>query len=216
MADVEIRAAGRPGWLGRFGRELAYVMGGLPVAVAALTVAVTGLSFGLSTLVVWVGLPALAGTLMGARAFAGMELRRLERLAGRRPRAAVRAGGDGLRALRDGWAWRALAHMVVAFPLRVAAFCVALTWTVGGLGSLLYVTWSWSLPRDEGETGLFDLMTGNPSEAADIAFTTAAGAVLLATSVPVVRALATADAALTRGLVSGMPRRSLPPGFVQT
>jgi hypothetical protein len=82
----------------------------------------------------------------------------------------------------------------------VVCFSLALTWTVGGLGELLYVTWSWALPRDE-ETGLLDLAFGVDSRAADIAFHTAAGVVLLATSVPLLRGLTAAQAGLARTLL---------------
>ncbi|WP_431043706.1 sensor domain-containing protein [Streptomyces sp. P1-3] len=195
--------------LGRFGRELGYLLAGLPVGVAAFVIAVTGFSVGAASLVVLLGLPVLVAALAAARAFAGVERRHVEAATGRalpahyyRPRDGGGAGLAGwLRALRDPQSWRDLTHMLVAFPLRVTTFCIAVTWTVGGLGELLYGAWSWSVPRDE-ESGLLDLMFGIDSRLADIAFNTGIGVVLLATAVPVVRGLAAIQAALARGLLT--------------
>lgn len=51
-----------------------------------------------------------------------------------------------LRRLLEPQSWRDLLHAVLAFPLRLAAFVIAVTWGVGGIGGLLYVFWEWSLP----------------------------------------------------------------------
>ncbi|WP_049573215.1 sensor domain-containing protein [Streptomyces sp. SBT349] len=199
---------------GRFGRELGYVLGGLPTGIVAFTAAVAGFSAGISTLVIWIGLPILAGTLRAARGMARVERRRVEEVTGRPlpPHVYRDRGGRGwagiVGALSEPQSWRDLTHMVVSFPLRVVSFCVALTWTLGGAGALLYGTWSWSLPDDD-RNGLFDLMTGVSSEAADIAFNTAVGAVLLLTALPVIRGLAALNAAVARGLLTNQHAASL-------
>ncbi|MFD6877847.1 MULTISPECIES: sensor domain-containing protein [unclassified Streptomyces] len=179
----------------RFRSELGYLLSGLPLGLAAFTVAVTGAALGVSTLVVWVGLPILAGTLRAARSLANRERRRVTAVTGRpMPSRHPLPSGTGwagtLRAVRDPRSWRDLVHPVVAFPLQVTTFSVALTWTLGGIGELLYATWSWSLPRGDGNQGLAELVFDTSSRAADIGFNTAIGVFLLATAVPVVRALA--------------------------
>lgn len=63
-------------------------------------------------------------------------------------------------------------------------------WTLGGIGELLYATWSWSLPRGQDNQGLVELVFDTSSQAADIGFNTAIGVFLLVTAVPVVRRLA--------------------------
>ncbi|MGW8846400.1 sensor domain-containing protein [Streptomyces xiamenensis] len=191
---------------GRFPRELSFLLRGLPVGIVAFTVAVTGFVLGVGTLVIVCGVPVLAGTLRAARGMALVERRELEALAGRPlpPHHYRVAGGTGFarmaRSLADPQSWRDLAHMVVSFPLRVVSFCLALVWTVGGVGGLLYVAWAWALPRGEDNQGLYELITGNGSFAADVALTTAAGVFLLVTAVPLVRALA----ALHRSLASAL------------
>jgi hypothetical protein len=191
---------------GRFPRELSFLLRGLPVGIVAFTVAVTGFVLGVGTLVIVCGVPVLAGTLRAARGMARVERRELEALAGRPlpPHHYRVAGGTGFarmaRSLADPQSWRDLAHMVASFPLRVVSFCLALVWTVGGVGGLLYVAWAWALPRGGDHQGLYELITGNGSFAADVALTTAVGVFLLVTAVPLVRALA----ALHRSLASAL------------
>ncbi|MGW7294310.1 sensor domain-containing protein [Streptomyces xiamenensis] len=195
-----------PSSRGRFLRELSFLLRGLPVGIVALTVAVTGFALGVGTLVIVCGIPVLAGTLRAARGMALVERRELEALSGRPlpPHHYRVAGGTGFarmaRSLAEPQSWRDLAHMVVSFPLRVVSFCLALVWTVGGVGGLLYVAWAWALPRGEDNQGLYELITGNDSFAADVAFTTAIGVFLLVTALPLVRALA----ALHRSLASAL------------
>nr|WP_243741150.1 sensor domain-containing protein [Streptomyces sp. 8K308] len=191
----------------RFGRELAYLLAGLPVGVVAFVVAVTGFSLGVGGFAAVFGVPVLAGTLVAARAFARGERARVAAVTGhampapsyREPR------GTGLvrwwHALGDPQAWRDWTHMMLALPVRLITFSLAVTWTVGGLGELCYVLWSWSLPRDGGEEGLLDLAFGIDSTAADIAFHTGIGVLLLATAVPMVRGLTSLQAGVARALL---------------
>lgn len=201
---------GEAGHRGRFGRELRYLLAGLPVGIAAFVIAMSGLAAGAAGFAVLIGLPILVASLKIARGFAGGERSRVAAVTGRalsRPhyRSADGAGTGPvgwLSALRDPQSWRDLAHMLVAFPLRVVTFCIAVTWTVGGLGELFYGAWSWAIPRDGGTTGLLDLMFDISSRVADIAFNTGIGVVLLATTVPVVRGLAKLQTGLARALLT--------------
>ncbi|CAM5640376.1 histidine kinase OS=Streptomyces alboniger OX=132473 GN=CP975_20685 PE=4 SV=1 [Streptomyces alboniger] len=191
----------------RFRRELGYLLSGLPLGMAAFTVAVTGFALGVSTLVVWIGLPILAGTLRAVRALANMERRRVVAVTGRPlPSQHLRPVGTGwagvLRAVREPQSWRDLVHLVVAFPFQVTTFSVALTWTLGGVGELLYGTWSWTLPQGSDDQGLAELIFDNSSRAADIGFNTAMGVFMLATAVPVVRGLAAIQTRLARALLT--------------
>ncbi|WP_461297227.1 sensor domain-containing protein [Streptomyces harbinensis] len=193
---------------GRFRRELSYLLRGLPVGIVAFTVAVTGFALGLGTLVIVGGIPVLAGTLRAARGVARVERRELEALPGRPlpPHHYRTTGGTGfgrvVRSLAEPQSWRDLAHMVLALPLRVAGFCLAVVWTVGGVGGVLFVAWGWALPRGEGHQGLLELMTGNDSYAGEAVFMTAVGALLLATSVPVVRGMVALNRSLAGVLLT--------------
>ncbi|MBO8196620.1 sensor domain-containing protein [Streptomyces oryzae] len=195
---------------GRFGREVGYLLSGLPLGIAAFTLMVTGFALGVSTLVLVVGLPVLAGTLSMAGYLARVEADHIAAVTGRplpgraegqAPGTAQRGSGSGRwKAVRDPQAWRELAHAVLAFPVRVVTFSLTLTWLVGGLGGLTYGLWSWSIPRD-GNDGLMDLAFGVTGRGPDIAFNTAVGVFLLVTSIPVVRGLAVTQASLGRVLL---------------
>ncbi|MEU8133298.1 sensor histidine kinase [Streptodolium elevatio] len=206
--DTRTTTPGRPRQRGSFWRQLGYLYSGLPIGIAAFAVTVSGLAVGASLLVLVVGVPVLAGTHRIARVFAANERRRVEKATGRAlpphhysvPRQS--APRYWWAALRDPQSWRDTAHALLAFPIRVVTFSLALTWTVGGLGELTYGLWSGPIPRDEGKAGLLDLMFGISSRAADIAFNTGIGVVLLATSVPMVRGLTAVHAGLARWLLT--------------
>lgn len=192
----------------RLGRELGFLFTGLPLGIGAFMAGVVGFSFGVGTLVIVLGLPVLVGTLTAARGLARQERTRVEAITGRRlpPHHYREPDGTGLgglwNKLAEPQAWRDLLHTVVAFPVRVAGFCIALVWSVGGVAGVLNFIWSWAIPREDGEEGLLDLMFGISSQAADIGFNTLLGVVLLATLMPVAHGLVALQAALARGLLT--------------
>ncbi|SFN60708.1 Signal transduction histidine kinase [Pseudonocardia ammonioxydans] len=189
----------------RLRRGMGYLLTGLPIGVVALVVAVAGFAAGVGTLVVWLGLPILVLTLRACRGLAGVERRSTEWATGRPlpPHHYRTPSGSGLfRALAEPQSWRDLLHAVVAFPVRIAAFAVAVSWTVGGAGAALYVTWEWALPRDAGPDGLVGLVTGVDSRPAEIALHTTVGVVMLLTAPLVVHGLVLARAGLARGLLT--------------
>ncbi len=167
-----------------------------------------GFGLGVSTLIVWVGLPVLVATLRACRGLAVVERRATVAVTGHELpphhyRAVSRTGTAGLVAqLADPQSWRDLLHAVLGFPVRLAAAVITLSWGLGGLGGLLCVTWQWALPHDGDYRGLLDLVAGVDSPAADIGVDTALGALLLVTFPLVTRALVALRAGLARGLLT--------------
>jgi signal transduction histidine kinase len=179
-----------------------YLLAGLPLGIVAFVVAITGFSVGIGTLVVWIGLPVLVATLVAARGLAAAERALVAAATGRElPPHHYREPDRFLGRLTDPQPWRDLLHAVVAFPLRVAAFSIALVWGVGGLGALLSVTWMWALPRGD-STQLFELVTGVDSLAAEVVLQTLLGAGMLLTLPLVVRGLVAVLAGLARLLLT--------------
>ena len=191
-----------------FWRGYGYLLGGLPLAIVAFVIAIAGFAAGVPTLVVWIGVPILAGALRACRGLAGVERRSTEWATGRplpphyyrepRSRGLMRM----LSMLADPQSWRDLLHGVLAFPVRLVTFVLAVTWTVGGLGSLLYVTWQWALPDNDEGGGLFWLLTGIQGRLGEIAINTVLGAIMVGTSPLVIRGLVATRAALARGLLT--------------
>lgn len=190
----------------RFGLDLAYVLVGLPVAIASFVAVVTLLSVSVGLLVVWVGFPLLVLTLLVARGFAGLERGRL-RLRGDRlppvvyrrrpPRSGVFSFVFGR--LRDRQAWLDVVHGIVGFPIALATWVVTVAWSVATVSGLTYWFWERFIPDDDEQEGLVDLLDWDVSEAL-LQF--AIGVVGLLTIVPVVRLLASAQAGLAKAMLS--------------
>lgn len=130
--------------------ELGYTLTTLPIVIASLCVLVTGLSAGAGLIIVWIGIPLLVFTLLAARWFGSLELRRLE-AAGRPPIARpdwrarpMRRGVTGriLHVLTDGRYWvQALHGAVVNVALGIATWTVVVVWIAMALGGPTY--WFW-------------------------------------------------------------------------
>lgn len=203
-----VASAPAPQWATRLGRDLGYLLAGLPLGIAAFVVAVVGFAAGVGLFVVWLGLPVLVGTLAAARGFARLERGRTPAVTGSAlpPHHYREPSGRGLarllRALLDPQSWRDLLHMVLAFPLRVASFAIAVSWLVGGLGGVGYVLWEWAPPRGPDDQRLYELISGNDSRLADIGFMTVCGAVLLVSLPFVLRGLTVCQTGLARALLT--------------
>ncbi len=190
-------------------RETGYLLAGLPLGIAAFVVAVAGAALGVSTLVLWLGLPVLVGTLRACRGLAVVERRATVAATGHElPPHHYRVGrGRGLTTgllaqLADPQSWRDLLHAFLGFPVRLAAAVITLSWGLGGLGGLLCVTWQWAVPQGGDHRGLLDLVAGVDSPAAEVGVNTVLGALLLLTFPAVVRGLVAVRAGLARGLLT--------------
>ena len=198
---VAVPGAAPGGAVRRLGRRLRYLVLGLPLGVVAFVLAVAGFAAGAATVVVWIGVPILGMTLRAARGMATVERRSTERALGAPlpPHHYREPTGRWLGKLAEPQSWRDLLHAVVAFPVRLVGFIVAVVWTIVGLGATLFVLWEWALPREAGTyNGPFGLITGQDSRIGDIAVTTGAGLVLLATLPWVLAGLVAVRAALAR------------------
>ena len=139
----------------RLPRNLAYLLAGLPVAVAGFVVVVTLIVTGAALTIIWVGIPIGVAGLVVARGFGGLELIRLA-AAGQAPIAQPdwrrpRATGIVRRLLAiiaDGRYWvRAVYVAPVDFALSIVSWVFAVVWSVGALGGVSYWFWERFLPR---------------------------------------------------------------------
>src|SRR5882757_1179569 len=199
-----------------FRRQLAidtgYTLVGFPLATASFVVAVTGLSAGLGTLVVIVGLPILAGTLLLARLFADIERLRIPavlRLPRTRPIYRTSQRGDGIwkrmfTPLSQTQSWLDLVHAIVHFPIAVTAFSVVVSWWASAIGGTLSFAWDWSIPRGPDNHSLAELIGLGHSTFARIGLQTAIGLICLITLPAVVRGCALVSAGFSRMLLTGI------------
>jgi hypothetical protein len=126
------------------GGSLGYLLLNLPVGIAGFVSVVTLAAIGVSTVVVWVGLPFLAILLLGTRAAARVERARVHGMLGTyvatpyRPLPSTGHGARWRARLRDWASWRDMAYFVLLFPIGIAEFVLVVTcWSVGlGLAAL--------------------------------------------------------------------------------
>ena len=126
MTTAATTSPERIGFLRQLGIDTGYTLLGFPLAIAAFVVVVAGLSAGLGTLVIVVGLPVLVATVLLARLFADVERLRIGpvlRKATTRPVYRTSEPGDGvwkrmITPLTQTQSWLDLAHAVLALPDR--------------------------------------------------------------------------------------------------
>lgn len=191
------------------GRDSAYLLAALPVAIASFTVLITGLSLAVGLAVVWVGVPIGGATLVVATWFGELERRRLAaRGTELAPVAYAPVTGLGLRAqlqrMSDPRRWAAVLHGIGALALAVVTWSVAITWWAGTLGGLTYWFWQRWLPADE--QGLADLLHLPVS---DSVVNLALGVVFLVTLPVVLRGCTAVHVGWAEALLTGASRRAL-------
>jgi signal transduction histidine kinase len=188
-------------------RDLAYLLPGFPIALAAFIVVVVGVSLGFGLALLTVGIPILVGTLAAARGFATIE-RAQVRACEQRPLARTyyrtQTGSSLQRAMgvvRDPQHWRDVLHAVVALPVKIFTWTIAIAWVSGGLGGTARVLYDWALPEYPENQELLDLF-GIHSRAATIVLYTVIGLLFVVTARPVLRWAASLNAAVARALLA--------------
>lgn len=197
----------RAGWR-QMGRDLAYLLPGLPIAIASFAVLMMGFWLGVGLfLLALLGLVVLVLTLGFARGFAAAERGRVRLMEGRRVgpahyRAPV---GSPLARLvgyvRDPQLWRDFAHGLLVLPVRLFTWTLTVVWSACSL-IVTYPLWAWSLPRSDEDQGLASLVFGWADPLGDVVVNTAIGIGFLATLPYVLRGLATLESALAWALLT--------------
>ena len=120
-----------------------YILLAFVIDTCYFVVAVTGFSLGISTIIIWVGIPILLLTLFMARGLAAFERTLANELLGadisapRRPdhkpgwRASVAAR------FRDPFSWKSLLYALCKFPLSVFSFSVMLPLVITSISLIL-------------------------------------------------------------------------------
>jgi signal transduction histidine kinase len=187
--------------------ELLYVGLGLPLGIAGFTFVVTALSVSASLLIIIVGFPLLAISLVLARWFGAVERGLGRALLGvevATPRKQPRTR-PFLGFFTDRVAWRAMAFMFLRLPVSILDFTVTVTVWAYGLGGTTYWYWRHFLPVQHYHGVAHRGAQLGPGYFLDtpprILVTTILGVVVLVASPWIVHGLLTLDRMLVRGLL---------------
>ena len=206
-------------WLSRLGLDIAYVLPGFLISTLAFMLLVTLFSVAVSTLIIWIGALLLPFTLYLASGFAELSRRRAAWWGAVVPPVRYRARGAGMTGL---WQWvldprrwiDLLFETLIAFPLRVVTFSVAMTWIGLALGGVSWWAWALYIPSNDGSSNwpgdvLIAITHGAvPESFAHSYFFTSVvygviGLIAFATLPFVMRCLALLDASLTIAALGG-------------
>ena len=209
----EPRSVGR--WAGRIGRFLAYGFLAMLLGAVGFSLVLGLLSAGISTVVVWIGLPILVAGVLVAHGFARAERAVQSAILGTHlpAPAPVRPSPDAgrvrrlLTPLTDPQNWMDSLWVLVNFLLALITFPLALAWTVGAFatvgGPVATLVLDRTLPPSQ-NNGLAELM-GVPAQyalAVDMGLQLLVGLLFLVTLGPVVRGLTVLHQSVARGLLS--------------
>ena len=199
FAANESRFAPLPG-LATMGRDVLYLVLGLPLGIAFFSFAVTGLSLGAGLAITLVGLPILVLTLLASRWIAKAERARAglvvdEPIAADRPL----SGGVVERSkaiLRDRSSWTGVAWSLLLLPIGTAGFTAAVTLWSTALGFLTSPLWYWAVPQDNDTIPLLDSTSAGYS-----VLRVLIGLALLPTTAMACRAMAAGTGRLARAIL---------------
>ncbi|MFC3965621.1 sensor domain-containing protein [Nocardia jiangsuensis] len=196
--------------LRRSGLDFAYILLALPLAVLGFVLGVSLFAASLGTVVVFVGIPLLALTLLVARGFADIERVRLAQLTGTatpRPRYAPAPEGAGwfrriTTPITQPQSWLDLLYAVLNLPIAIVTFVLPITWWALAAGGLTYWFWGRFLPRGDHNDVLVETMTGADTAGNRTIFYSLAGVGALLTVYFVQRGCAALHAAFAQLLLT--------------
>jgi signal transduction histidine kinase len=189
-----------------------YTLVGFPTAVIGFVLMVAGVAAGASTVVVWVGVPVLAGTLMMARGFADAERGWLADVLRRppvRPRYKPAPEGAGrfrrlVNPLTSGQSWLDLLHCLLNFPIAVASFSLTVTFWAVPLLALTYPLYGLVTSRIPNNVELPELLGFGDGYVTNAVFYVLLGLVFLLILPFATRMSALLRAGLGRALLTGV------------
>jgi signal transduction histidine kinase len=182
----------------------AYLVASMPVGIFWFMVLSTGISVGAALVIVWVGVPILALTMLAWRGGAWLERRWVGLTLGVRipdPYRPLPPGGLLARwgaAAADPATWKDLAYLVLLLPLGVAWFVITVTMWSLALGSLAGPAWvPWGEVRVTYGTGRSYVLDTVPEALVLVVL----GLVLCVAAAWATRGMAAAHAAVARSLL---------------
>ncbi|HEV2784548.1 MAG TPA: sensor domain-containing protein [Actinophytocola sp.] len=190
---------------------LVYLLLNLPAGIAGFVLVVTLLSVGLSTAIIWVGVPVLAVALLLWRGGARLERRRVHALLGTFVATPYRPLPEGMSAqwktrVKDAATWKDMLYLVLLLPIGIAEFTLMVSFWSVSLWLLLMPLYFGFLPDD-----WYPVAWGHPFIRVDSAFEAlpwaALGALLLAVTVALTKGLGSLHARYARAMLGPSGRK---------
>ncbi|WP_199434271.1 sensor domain-containing protein [Qaidamihabitans albus] len=195
------------------GGSIAYLLLNLPVGIAGFVVLLTLGAVGVSTAIVWVGVPIAALAVLCARGGARLERARIHSMLGTYiplPYRPLPEGGQKPRwraRLRDGATWRDVAYFLLLFPLGIVQFVLVVTFWSVSLALLALPVYYRFLPGGAYHFPGYDLRWITVDSALAALPWAALGVLFVALSVALTRALAAGHAGFARSLLGPSSER---------
>ncbi|MEO3870102.1 sensor domain-containing protein [Nonomuraea sp. B12E4] len=189
-----------------------YTLVSFPTAVIGFVLMIAGFAAGLGTVVVWVGVPLLAGTLMVARGFADAERGWLSDVLRRppvRPRYKPAPPGAGrfrrlVNPMTSGQSWLDLLHGILILPFAILSFVVTVVFWLVPLAALTWPIYGVITSRLEGNQELPELLGLGDGYVVNAVFYVSLGLVLTVLMPFMIRGAALLRAGLGRALLTGV------------
>lgn len=191
--------------------SLAYLVLNLPVGIAGFVFVVTTMSVGLGTAIIWVGVPVLALAMLIWRGGARLERRRVHALLRTYIATPYRPLPEGLSAqwrtrVKDGATWKAMAYFVLLLPIGVAEFALMVSSWSASLWLLFLPVYFGFLPADWYPVA-WDTPIGQVDSTWEALPWAALGAILLAMTIAMTKALGGLHARYARAMLGPSRRR---------
>jgi Putative sensor len=164
MTSIPLDDTARPRLLPpprQMAHDAAYLALGLPIGVAAFTIALTGLSLAAGLAITLAGIPILLLTLLLARGIAELERRRAAPALGARIAGRERELDGSLwqrtKAIStDPASWRDAAWSLLMLPIGSAGFTAVVTLWSAALGMVSSPAWLWATDGDDPDLPFFN------------------------------------------------------------
>ncbi|WP_330174189.1 sensor domain-containing protein [Streptomyces sp. NBC_01498] len=202
----------RAPFAGRMWKEFVYLLLSLPMGILFFTYVVTTVSLSAGLLVTFLGIPLLAGALLGCRGLGSVERARARALldldvASPLPVRGEKAGVMSWvgAVLKSGVSWRHLLYGFLHLPWALFSFVTSVTFVVTSWSLFLYPLWQWVFPEYLNQDGITIFSDGSREFYVDTPFevvvTSATGLGLVLVSPWLVRALTCVDRLMVAGLL---------------
>lgn len=190
--------------------SLAYLALNLPLGIAAFTALATMIPLGVGTVIIWIGVPILALALLLWRSAARLERARVHAMLGTYIAAPYRPLPTGLKAgwrtrLGDPATWKDMAYLALLLPIGIAEFTLMVALWSTSLWLLFLPAILGFLPH-EWHPVAWDGPLFGVDTAVEALPWAALGALLLAMTVVLTRALGSLHARYARAMLGPSPR----------